>query len=114
MKKILFAAFLLTASFLPTSIPAHSNPLPTSTRLAQNNDGFPTPQQAQAAAKNITVRVTAGNNSGSGTLIAHKGDNYLLLTTASIVNRATRLEIQAPDGQKYSAIHPRRLSQYFG
>jgi S1-C subfamily serine protease len=103
MKKILCATFLLTASFLPASIPAHSNPLPTSNRIAQNDDGFPTPQQAQAAAKNITVRVTAGNNSGSGTLIAHKGDNYLLLTTASIVNRATRLEIQALDGRKYPA-----------
>jgi S1-C subfamily serine protease len=99
-------AFLITSLFLTQlsiqPLTALSAPSAT-TKISQTEDGLPTPQQVQAAAKNITVRVTAGNNSGSGTLIAHKGNNYLILITDAIVNRATRIEIQAPDGQKYPA-----------
>jgi S1-C subfamily serine protease len=96
-------AFLISSLILTQlSIqPTIASPIHSATTIAQNdNDSLPTPQQAQAAAKNITVRV---NNSGSGTLIAQKGTSYLILTTAHIVNRATRIEIQAPDGQKYPA-----------
>jgi tetratricopeptide (TPR) repeat protein/S1-C subfamily serine protease len=106
MKKLLFTTLLLTSSFLQASIfPAHSNPIPTSTRLAQidPNEGLLTPQQVQQTAKSISVRITSANNGGSGVLIAQKGGNYLVLTNAHVVRRATQLEIQAPDGQKYQA-----------
>jgi tetratricopeptide (TPR) repeat protein/S1-C subfamily serine protease len=106
MKKLLFTTLLLTSSFLQASIfPAHSNPLPNSFRIAQadDNSALLTPQQVQETAKNISVRITSENNGGSGVLIAQKGGNYLVLTNAHVIKRATQLEIQAPDGQKYKA-----------
>jgi len=54
-------------------------------------------------AKDITVRITSANNGGSGVLIAQKGNTYLVLTNAHVTRRTTQFEIQAPDGQKYTA-----------
>jgi tetratricopeptide (TPR) repeat protein/S1-C subfamily serine protease len=100
------AAFLIT-SLLLSQLPIHpvlAQTIPP-TRIAQADltDGTLTPQQVQQTAKNITVRVTAENNGGSGVIIAQKGSNYLILTNAHVVKRATKIEIQAPDGQKYQA-----------
>jgi S1-C subfamily serine protease/tetratricopeptide (TPR) repeat protein len=118
MKKILFAAVFLTASLLPlrqaqcnatSLVSAHSTTIPTAPRLAQKDpindptNPLPTPQQVQQTAKNVTVRITSENNGGSGVIIAKKGDSYLILTNAHVVNRSNRPEIQAPDGQKYQA-----------
>jgi tetratricopeptide (TPR) repeat protein/S1-C subfamily serine protease len=106
MKKVLFATLLLTASSLPATITASvGNPSPTTPRLAQADlsDGILTPQQVRATAKNISVRITAENNGGSGVIIAKKASNYLILTNAHVVRRATKIEIIAPDGQKYTA-----------
>jgi tetratricopeptide (TPR) repeat protein/S1-C subfamily serine protease len=100
------AAFLIT-SLLLTQLPIHPvlAQATSPTRIAQADltDGTLTPQQVQQTAKNITVRVTAENNGGSGVIIAQKGANYLILTNAHVVKRATKIEIQAPDGQKYQA-----------
>jgi tetratricopeptide (TPR) repeat protein len=54
-------------------------------------------------AKDITVRITSATNGGSGVLIAQKGNTYLVLTNAHVTRRTTQFEIQAPDGQKYTA-----------
>ncbi|WP_310416541.1 tetratricopeptide repeat protein, partial [Chamaesiphon sp. OTE_8_metabat_110] len=54
-------------------------------------------------AKDITVRITSGTNGGSGVLIAKKANTYLVLTNAHVTRRTTQFEIQAPDGQKYTA-----------
>jgi hypothetical protein len=82
-------AFLISSLLLAqisiqpvTALPIHS------TMTIAQADGLPTPQEVQAAAKNITVRVNSRNNSGSGVIIAQKGANYLILTNAHIVNRA--------------------------
>jgi tetratricopeptide (TPR) repeat protein/S1-C subfamily serine protease len=104
MQKLLFTAIFLTSSLLQVSIPTYSNPIPTPTRLDRvNDDSLLTPQQVQATAKSITVRISAENNGGSGVIIAKKGNTYLILTNAHVIRRATKLEIQAPDGQKYQA-----------
>jgi tetratricopeptide (TPR) repeat protein/S1-C subfamily serine protease len=102
-------ASVIIASLFLTQIPIapiSALPIQLPTRIAQADDqteGTLTPQQVQETAKNITVRVTAENNGGSGVIIAQKGDKYLILTNAHVVRRATKIEIQAPDGQKYSA-----------
>jgi tetratricopeptide (TPR) repeat protein/S1-C subfamily serine protease len=105
MKKLLFTTLFLTSSLLSASIfPAHSKPVLTLHRLAQaESGGLLTPQQVEQTAKNISVRITSANNGGSGVLIAQKGGDYLVLTNAHVVRRATQMEIQAPDGQKYQA-----------
>jgi tetratricopeptide (TPR) repeat protein/S1-C subfamily serine protease len=97
-------AAILVASLLLTQIPLHPiNALSSQsdTRIAQED--ILTPREVQQTAKNITVRITSENNGGSGVLIAQKGNNYLILTNAHVVRRATKIEIQAPDGQKYKA-----------
>jgi S1-C subfamily serine protease len=104
MNKTLFTALLLTTIYIPANIATASTPQ-TTTRIAQADltDGTLTPQEVQQTAKNITVRVTTTNNGGSGVIIAQKSNNYLILTNAHVVRRATKIEIQAPDGQKYQA-----------
>jgi tetratricopeptide (TPR) repeat protein/S1-C subfamily serine protease len=98
---------LITTLFIATNLITsnHSSPLPPTTHIAQAdlNDGTLTPQQVQQTAKNITVRITAANTGGSGVIIAQTGNNYLILTNAHVTRRATQLQIQAPDGQKYPA-----------
>lgn len=102
MKQLLCTALFLTSSLLVATIPtAHSTP---TLKLAPSGELDPlTPQQVQQTAKNITVRITAENSGGSGVIIAQKGDSYLILTNAHVVKRATKIVIQAPDGQKYTA-----------
>jgi tetratricopeptide (TPR) repeat protein/S1-C subfamily serine protease len=94
-------AALLITSLLLTQIPiqpVRSLPIPT---IAQVDEGILTPQQVQQTAKNISVRITAATNGGSGVIIAKKGTTYLVLTNAHVVRSSTKIEIQAPDGQKY-------------
>jgi tetratricopeptide (TPR) repeat protein/S1-C subfamily serine protease len=65
--------------------------------------GAKSPEKVKQIAQNITVRITSANNGGSGVLIAKKGNSYLVLTNAHVTKRSTQFEIQAPDGQKYTA-----------
>ena len=98
------AATILVASLLLTQIPFQpitALPSQSDTRITQED--ILTPQEVQQTAKNITVRISSENNGGSGVIIAQKGNNYLILTNAHVVRRATKIEIQAPDGQKYKA-----------
>jgi S1-C subfamily serine protease/tetratricopeptide (TPR) repeat protein len=97
MKKLLLTALFLTISVIP---PADSNPLPSTPRLAL---GSSSDLEIQRTAKDITVGITTENNRGSGVIIAQKGSKYLILTNARIVNQATKIEIQAPDGKRYPA-----------
>jgi S1-C subfamily serine protease len=84
----------------------------SSTQISQNSNpelqnldeaGQQASTKVNQIAKDITVRVTSGTNGGSGVLIAKKGNTYLVLTNAHVTRRATQFEIQAPDGQKYTA-----------
>jgi S1-C subfamily serine protease len=101
------AALVITSLFLSqlSILAAHSAPIPLPTQLAQADidENLPTPQQVQQTAKNITVRISADKNSGSGVLIAKKGSTYLVLTNAHVVTRSNKFQIQAPDGQKHTA-----------
>jgi tetratricopeptide (TPR) repeat protein/S1-C subfamily serine protease len=97
-------ATILIASLLLTHIPlqlATAQATPPDTQIEPGS--LLTPQQVQQRAKNITVRITSENNGGSGVIIAKKGDKYLILTNAHVVRRSTKIAIQAPDGQKYTA-----------
>jgi tetratricopeptide (TPR) repeat protein/S1-C subfamily serine protease len=101
------SALLITSLFIAQLpiLTVHSSPTQFPTQLAQADidENLPTPQQVQQTAKNITVRISADKNSGSGVLIAKKGSTYLVLTNAHVVSRSTKFQIQAPDGQKHTA-----------
>jgi tetratricopeptide (TPR) repeat protein/S1-C subfamily serine protease len=101
MKTLILTTVILTTTIIP---PAYSNPTPTTpTAQTDFDEGILTPQQVQETAKNISVRITSATNGGSGVIIAKKGSTYLILTNAHVIKRATEIEIQAPDGQKYPA-----------
>jgi S1-C subfamily serine protease len=101
---IIIAAFLLAQ--LPIA-PVTSLPTQPTTQQTppanQADSGLPAPEIVKRAAQAITVRVSAPNNGGSGAIIGRKGNSYLVLTNAHVVRRAAKLDIQAPDGQSYSA-----------
>jgi tetratricopeptide (TPR) repeat protein/S1-C subfamily serine protease len=60
----------------------------------------------------VTVRITIEINRGSGTIIAKKGDNYLVLTNAHVTRSAKTLQVQTYDGQSRAArIVPGSLSE---
>ncbi|MCA2660800.1 MAG: tetratricopeptide repeat protein, partial [Microcystis sp. M049S2] len=60
----------------------------------------------------VTVRITSETNRGSGTIIAKKGDNYLVLTNAHVTRSAKTLQVQTYDGHSRAArIVPNSLSE---
>ena len=92
-----------TASVLPATIPLTATPT-IAPKLAQEIPSVAETQRiVRETAKNITVRITAENNGGSGVIIAKKGNTYLILTNAHVVRKATQIQVQAPDGRKYTA-----------
>ncbi|MFM6375341.1 MAG: tetratricopeptide repeat-containing serine protease family protein, partial [Microcystis panniformis] len=60
----------------------------------------------------VTVKITSETNRGSGTIIAKKGDNYLILTNAHVTRSAKTLQVQTYDGHSRAArIVPNSLSE---
>ncbi len=100
-------ALLLSTLLLTSMNPAFAVPKPNSAPVPnaknQVDSELPSPEEVQQVAKKITVRITSEKNGGSGVLIAKKGSTYLVLTNAHVARRASQFQIQAPDGQKYTA-----------
>ncbi|GCL45797.1 tetratricopeptide repeat protein [Microcystis aeruginosa] len=60
----------------------------------------------------VTVKITSETNRGSGTIIAKKGDNYLILTNAHVTRNTKTLQVQTYDGHSRAArIVPNSLSE---
>lgn len=59
--------------------------------------------EVKEIAKKITVKVIGDNNGGSGTLIAKKGDNYLVLTNARALRGVNTVTVVTSDGEKHPA-----------
>ncbi|WP_043995571.1 S1 family peptidase, partial [Microcystis aeruginosa] len=60
----------------------------------------------------VTVKITSETNRGSGTIIAKKGDNYLVLTNAHVIRNTKTLQVQTYDGHSRAArIVPNSLSE---
>jgi tetratricopeptide (TPR) repeat protein/S1-C subfamily serine protease len=58
---------------------------------------------AQELAAKITVKIQVGDGGGSGVLIGKKGDTYLVLTNAHVVQEKSGVKVQTFDGQGYVA-----------
>ena len=86
---------LATLSFIPTPILALTTPFKQAIVIAQAN---PT-----SIAQEITVKVYAGNSSGSGILISRNGDRYTLLTNAHVISRGKTYRIATNDAKEYTA-----------
>ncbi|MBD2680925.1 MULTISPECIES: tetratricopeptide repeat protein [Nostoc] len=71
---------------------------------AENGDtGEYSDKQLETLAKRITVRVIGDNNGGSGTLLAKKGNTYLVITNSHVVRGVNSISLQMSDGKTYSA-----------
>jgi S1-C subfamily serine protease len=68
-----------------------------------DENGVLTLAGAQQAAAKITVRIRVGQGGGSGVLLAKKGNTYLVLTNAHVVQEQTAVNITTPDGQVHTA-----------
>ncbi|MDZ8091571.1 MAG: tetratricopeptide repeat protein [Nostoc sp. DedQUE05] len=60
-------------------------------------------KQLESLANRITVRVIGDNNGGSGTLLAKKGNTYLVITNSHVVREVNSINLQTSDGKTYSA-----------
>jgi tetratricopeptide (TPR) repeat protein len=90
---------LLGGTVLPLPLLAQGTPaVPT---VAQT-ESVPDPE-LETLAKQATVRVTTGNNQGSGTLLAKQKDTYLVITNRHVVQNVQTIQIQTFDGQKHPA-----------
>ena len=69
---------------------------------AENGDDYSDKQQ-QTLAKRITVKVIGDNNGGSGTLLAKKGNTYLVITNSHVVRGVNSISLQTSDGKTYPA-----------
>ncbi|MBD2680930.1 MULTISPECIES: serine protease [Nostoc] len=69
---------------------------------AENGDEY-SDKQLQTLAKRITLRVIGDNNGGSGTLLAKKGNSYLVVTNSHVVRGVNSISLQTSDGKTYSA-----------
>ncbi|MBD2241658.1 tetratricopeptide repeat protein [Aulosira sp. FACHB-113] len=77
----------------------------TACKIAPENPetGEYSEKKLQSLAKNITVKVIGDNNGGSGTLLAKKGDTYLVMTNSHVVRGVNSIKLQTSDGKTYSA-----------
>jgi tetratricopeptide (TPR) repeat protein len=103
---LLLSTLLITYTAPAFAVPkSNITPVPSDKNQVTSADksDIPSPQEVQQIAKKITVRITSEKNGGSGVLIAKKGSTYLVLTNAHVARGATQFQIQAPDGQKYTA-----------
>jgi tetratricopeptide (TPR) repeat protein/S1-C subfamily serine protease len=58
-------------------------------------------KQLQTIASQVTVKVTGDNNGGSGTLLAKRGNSYLVLTNSHVIRGVNTGSLQTSDGKTY-------------
>jgi tetratricopeptide (TPR) repeat protein/S1-C subfamily serine protease len=68
-----------------------------------DENGVLTLAGAQQTAAKITVRIRVQQGGGSGVLLAKKGDTYLVLTNAHVVQGQAGVSITTPDGRVHEA-----------
>ena len=97
---------------LVTPTPSLAKPTaPTSCQLESEVEEGYSPEQLKTIAERITVRVRGDSNGASGTLIAKRGNSYLVLTNHHVTRRIrpTNINIQTIDGK----IHQGRILDKF-
>jgi S1-C subfamily serine protease len=61
-------------------------------------------QQIKALATAFTVKVFAGQQRGSGVILAKSGQRYTVVTNAHVIDRGNPYRVQTPDGKTYTAV----------
>ncbi|MBD2212781.1 tetratricopeptide repeat protein [Nostoc linckia FACHB-104] len=60
-------------------------------------------KQLETIASRITVKVIGDDNGGSGTLLAKKGNTYLVLTNSHVVRGVNSVKLKTVDGKTHTA-----------
>ena len=99
--------YLLIALTIGTFILPATKPslvLAQPVQLTQNNtEENERKVEVQSIAAKVTVRIKIGQGTGSGVLIAKKGNTYLVMTNAHVVRDKGSITLQTPDRQSYAA-----------
>jgi tetratricopeptide (TPR) repeat protein len=97
----ILVALAISAFSVTTTSPwmVHAEPI----KLAQAELKLLTATEAQQLAAKITVKIRVGEGGGSGVLIGKRGNTYLVLTNAHVVQEKSGVKIQTPDGQSHAA-----------
>ncbi|MBD2142794.1 tetratricopeptide repeat protein [Anabaena sp. FACHB-1250] len=105
ISSLLFLSFPpLTLANVPHSLAQTITPATCNIKPDNPESGeYDSPQKLQTLAKQITVRVMGDNNSGSGTILAKKGNSYLVVTNSHVLLGVNKVQIKTPDNQIYSA-----------
>ncbi|MFO5438434.1 MAG: serine protease, partial [Dolichospermum sp.] len=105
ISSLLFLSFPpLTLANVPHSLAQTITPATCNIKPDNPESGeYDSPQKLQTLAKQITVRVIGDNNSGSGTILAKKGNSYLVVTNSHVLLGVNKVQIKTPDNQIYSA-----------
>jgi tetratricopeptide (TPR) repeat protein/S1-C subfamily serine protease len=61
-------------------------------------------ESIKVLAKAFTVKVFAGQQRGSGVILAKNGQRYTVVTNAHVIDRGKPYRIQTPDGKTYKAV----------
>jgi tetratricopeptide (TPR) repeat protein/S1-C subfamily serine protease len=104
ISSLLFLSFpSLTLANSPHFLAQTITPATCNIEPENGETGEYSPQQLQNIAKQITVRVIADNNGGSGTMFAKKGNSYLVVTNSHVLLGVNKMQVKTPDGKTYSA-----------
>ena len=104
ISSLLFLSFpSLTLANPPHFLAQTITPATCNIEPENGETGEYSPQQLQNIAKQITVRVIADNNGGSGTMFAKRGNSYLVVTNSHILLGVNKMQVKTPDGKTYSA-----------
>ncbi|MEH1931676.1 tetratricopeptide repeat protein [Nostoc sp.] len=106
-------AIICSLLFLPFPVFANETSSPTISQAASEissceikadneNDDY-SENQLQTLASSITVRIIGDNNGGSGTLLAKRGNTYLVLSNSHVVRGVNSISLQTSDGKTYAA-----------
>lgn len=71
--------------------------------LVSQNSQQLSPEQIQARARAITVKVKAGQSWGSGILIQRQGPVYTVITNAHVLRLGSNYTLETSDGKVYTA-----------
>jgi tetratricopeptide (TPR) repeat protein/S1-C subfamily serine protease len=98
----LLIALTIGTLILPTTQPLLGSAQPV--QLAENDTGESKSRaELQRIAAKVTVRIKIDQGTGSGVLVAKKGNTYLVMTNAHVVRDRDNVTLQTPDGQSYTA-----------
>jgi tetratricopeptide (TPR) repeat protein/S1-C subfamily serine protease len=86
---------------LPTIV---LSPQALSAQKVAPSTGQASAESIKALAKAFTVKVFAGQQRGSGVILAKSGQRYTVVTNAHVIDRGQPYRIQTSDGKTYKAV----------